>query len=660
MAHLTPSLQFLQSVKSHCEKAAWAWIPWRRILSDAALVDVQGRRGSVRRKDFAEVVAEAAGLCDEEWDLDIAGGPHRVFQLLCTRAHAYALCSGGGHLHNWVAYAHWFLDHYARRPGSGWRSASAQEAEEADREILGEVFRQVHRDSVSLDDALSAIVRKDFFRHHLYPRPKLVLKPAFEEQIPAKKRKGAPDQVPCPDKRMKLGECFLWKKGKCKRANCRHLRCCGLCGDAGRSSEFCPKASSGIVDIASPAGPAATGGVAAARARWGNNVVLEKVRLPSLTSLQQFLSLPGASGEEWSCFAFDMRGAHKTILANEAEQGLSSFVFNDTWYTYRSCFFVAKWAPYWFARLGAQLVRFLHSFIFLKHAVFLYVDDGLILMPSKIAPLVSCCVILFFEALGVPLSWEKLHLGKEIPWLGWGFNFTLRVALLPADKVSRIVQMLQPLLVAGQRVERKSLEQVIGLLLWYTTGARMVTAFLRSATSLCLKEASSLPCAADAFATADAAGIGGWWVPPGAVEWFIFALTRDSLPAWFRCPSTPDLQKTICALEALAQLVLLVLRAPDVSAGVPPGYTLVLRQLCDNMGVVCSTAKQLSLKEPLCFVLQAVGFHSCRLGLALSTSHVSGERSQWADSLSRGTLESFNPERRSSLDICKLLEEPWQ
>ena len=192
------------------------------------------------------------------------------------------------------------------------------------------------------------------------------------------------------------------------------------------------------------------------------------------------------------------------------------------------------------------------------------------------------------------------------------------------------------------------------------------TVTAQEATSLCLKEASSLPCAADAFATADAAGIGGWWVPPGAplqasaVKWFSFALTRDSLPAWFRCPSTPDLQKTIWALEALAQLVLLVLRAPDVSAGVPPGYTLVLRQLCDNMGVVCSTAKQLSLKEPLCFVLQAVGFHSCRLGLVLSTSHVSGERSQWADSLSRGTLESFNPERRSSLDICMLLEEPWQ
>ena len=272
--------------------------------------------------------------------------------------------------------------------------------------------------------------------------------------------------------------------------------------------------------------------MAAARARWGNNVaagklgvvlapgrkprlfgdgsvsgansaaqVLEKVSLPSLTSLQQFLSLPGASGEEWSCFAFDMRGAHKTILANEAEQGLSASVFNDTWYTYRSCFFVAKWAPYWFARLGAQLVRFLHSFIFLKHAVFLYVDDGLILMPSKIAPLVSCCVILFFEALGVPLSWEKLHLGKEIPWLGWGFNFTLRVALLPADKVSRIVQMLQPLLVAGQRVERKSLEQVIGLLLWYTTGARWLRPWLQPFYGLLYKpHAVFRPIAAPHFA----------------------------------------------------------------------------------------------------------------------------------------------------------------
>ena len=38
------------------------------------------------------------------------------------------------------------------------------------------------------------------------------------------------------------------------------------------------------------------------------------------------------------------------------------------------------------------------------------VDDGLILLPAPIAPLVACSVIMFLVALGVPLSWEKLSL----------------------------------------------------------------------------------------------------------------------------------------------------------------------------------------------------------------------------------------------------------
>lgn len=103
-----PALQFLQSIHVQRQQKAWAWIPWRRILSEAALWGVQSRRSSVKRRDFAEVIAEAAGLCGNEWDLELAGSPHRIYQLLCTRARAYAFC-GGGHLHNWLAYAHKFV-----------------------------------------------------------------------------------------------------------------------------------------------------------------------------------------------------------------------------------------------------------------------------------------------------------------------------------------------------------------------------------------------------------------------------------------------------------------------------------------------------------------------------------------------------------------------
>ena len=45
-------------------------------------------QSGTKKMDLTEVLAEAAGLCGEEWDLDMGGSPHRIFQILCTRAHA--------------------------------------------------------------------------------------------------------------------------------------------------------------------------------------------------------------------------------------------------------------------------------------------------------------------------------------------------------------------------------------------------------------------------------------------------------------------------------------------------------------------------------------------------------------------------------------------
>ena len=233
----TPALQYLQCIQQQCQQKAWAWLPWRRILSDAALLDLQGRKLSSTCKDFVELVAEAAGLCSEEWDGDLSGSPHRVYQLLCTRAHAYALCSGG-HLHNWLSYANRFLSflhHYSRRAASGWRGPSPQEAEDADREVLGEVFRQVHRDGLSLDDALSSVVREDYFRHYLSPRPRLLSEP----DAPKKRKLPAPlgsKPTAAPNKKGKAGEC-------CRRPHCKFLHACAICKDPGHSSKACAKPS---------------------------------------------------------------------------------------------------------------------------------------------------------------------------------------------------------------------------------------------------------------------------------------------------------------------------------------------------------------------------------------------------------------------------------
>ena len=47
-------------------------------------------------------------------------------------------------------------------------------------------------------------------------------------------------------------------------------------------------------------------------------------------------------------------------------------------------------------------------------------------------------------------------------------------------------------------------------------------------------------------------------------------------------------------------------------------------------------AKALSMKKPLCYVLQAMGLLAVEQGVRLCISHVAGTRNEWADALSCG------------------------
>ena len=72
-----PALGLLAMVQQHCKSQAWAWLPLKRILSEAAYGEMQQRK-VVGKSAMAGIVAEASGLCPEEWDLDLAASPHRI------------------------------------------------------------------------------------------------------------------------------------------------------------------------------------------------------------------------------------------------------------------------------------------------------------------------------------------------------------------------------------------------------------------------------------------------------------------------------------------------------------------------------------------------------------------------------------------------------
>ena len=215
-------------------------------------------------------------------------------------------------------------------------------------------------------------------------------------------------------------------------------------------------------------------------------VILEKIRLPTLSCVQRVASATPLD-KLFSAFSFDIRGAHKLIRVRPAEQGYSTFVLDGEWYTYRTCFFGCRWAAYWFSRASSFLVRLLHRWVWIPHALWVYVDDGLLLLPADVAPLVATTSLMFLLSIGMPISWEKLQLGSAISWIGWDFHFSNATVCLPNAKKQKLQQLLSCLMVENRRVERKLVEQAIGLLLWYCGGASWLKPWLQCLYNLLFK-----------------------------------------------------------------------------------------------------------------------------------------------------------------------------
>ena len=183
---------------------------------------------------------------------------------------------------------------------------------------------------------------------------------------------------------------------------------------------------------------------------------------------------------------------------------------------------------------------------------------------------------------------------------------------------------------------------------------------------LCIRYANDGVAAADAFADSDVAGVGGWWLPQtggsiaaGDAFWFSVVLPRSSWPRWLRVAGSESLQRCIAAFEAIAQLCLLLLRH-DRGHSESGGFMLRFSQLCDNAGVSALSGKMLTASEPLCYVLQAIGFYCCHLGVALHSNHIAGQKNHWADALSRGNIPpGFCSSKRETFDVCKILQRPW-
>ncbi len=106
-----------------------------------------------------------------------------------------------------------------------------------------------------------------------------------------------------------------------------------------------------------------------------------------------------------------------------------------------------------------------HRLLYLYHSGFVFVDDFLFNFNAPTAALQACTVLLLFDFLNVPISWNKLQLDHSVTWIGWELNTTTCMVSIPQDKLQKLRNMLSKLRSSGKFL-RQDIEKLAGNLLW--------------------------------------------------------------------------------------------------------------------------------------------------------------------------------------------------
>ncbi|CAE7245645.1 unnamed protein product [Symbiodinium sp. CCMP2592] len=113
-----------------------------------------------------------------------------------------------------------------------------------------------------------------------------------------------------------------------------------------------------------------------------------------------------------------------------------------------------------------MLLRLMHLWIFVRHALMGYVDDFLFIQDRECTLYSASLLLCFTSIFGVPLSWAKLQLGSCITWIGWTFNFTSGSFHIPQEKVDKLFNLIKEV-TRSRRVTSALLHKLVGLLQWF-------------------------------------------------------------------------------------------------------------------------------------------------------------------------------------------------
>ena len=198
-----------------------------------------------------------------------------------------------------------------------------------------------------------------------------------------------------------------------------------------------------------------------------NTSIPNRMLLPKISDVLVAAPLT-PSTVELLAFTLDVSKAHRRIKIHPQDQGLLCFWYQDVLFKSTTLNFGARASGYFWARVAGLMVRTFHRLLHVKHALFQYVDDLLVLLEATTSPIWMGILTIACQILGIPMSWHKTDWGPSVTWIGWHIDVHRWVVSITPTKRDKILMQIDALLKTS-RCDLKTLESLTGRLLWVSS-----------------------------------------------------------------------------------------------------------------------------------------------------------------------------------------------
>ena len=171
-----------------------------------------------------------------------------------------------------------------------------------------------------------------------------------------------------------------------------------------------------------------------------------------------------------------------------------------------------------------------------------------------------------------------------------------------------------------------------------------------------IRQRPTLHCcaAADAMAQQHTVGIGGWIITASQCAWFSESWSMQHIrTVWPQLQE--DAQKYIACFETLAQLAFAMMAHQCCAS---KQWSFALPSASDNSPTEAGLDRLWSTAEPLRTFLKLAAAWAARHHVTFNVTHIAGEKTTWADALSRGKPTAFakRPQQRRRIKLEHFLD----